>query len=75
MAAAMPGQQVHVPPRPVYLSSECLTHDWNKYRDVVIATGGVDTHIPIFDIRNAKAGPSQPSPRQAFLAQYDLIII
>ncbi|TAQ86830.1 hypothetical protein B7494_g4853 [Chlorociboria aeruginascens] len=37
--------------------SECLTHDWNKYRDTVIATAGVDQIIRTFDIRNPKAGP------------------
>jgi peroxin-7 len=53
----MPGQQTNGPPREIYPPSECLTHDWNKYRDTVIATGGVDTHIRTFDIRNPKAGP------------------
>jgi peroxin-7 len=37
--------------------SEVLTHDWNKYRDGVIATGGVDKVIRTFDIRNVGQGP------------------
>lgn len=36
--------------------SECLTHDWNKYRESVIATAGVDRTIRTFDIRNTKGG-------------------
>jgi len=36
---------------------ECLTHDWNKYRSTIIATGGVDTVIRTIDIRQPKAGP------------------
>ena len=39
------------------LPSECLTHDWNKYRPETIATGGVDTIIRTFDLRNAQGGP------------------
>ena len=37
--------------------AEILTHDWNKYRDTVIATGGVDRAIRTFDIRNPAGGP------------------
>ncbi|UKZ73962.1 hypothetical protein TrVFT333_001616 [Trichoderma virens FT-333] len=37
--------------------AEVLTHDWNKYRDTVIATGGVDRLIRTFDIRNPTGGP------------------
>jgi len=37
--------------------SECLTHDWNKYRDNIIATGSVDGVIRTFDIRQPGAGP------------------
>ena len=51
----MAGQQLLG--REVFPPSECLTHDWNKYRDTVIATGGVDAHIRTFDIRQPKAGP------------------
>ncbi|KAK5725651.1 peroxisomal targeting signal 2 receptor [Elasticomyces elasticus] len=36
--------------------TECLTHDWNKYRDSVLATAGVDGVIRTFDLRN----PSGP---------------
>ncbi len=37
--------------------SEALTHDWNKYRDSVIATAGVDRAIRTFDIRAPGQGP------------------
>ncbi|KAG7287891.1 hypothetical protein NEMBOFW57_007408 [Staphylotrichum longicolle] len=37
--------------------SEILTHDWNKYRDTVVATGGVDRVVRTFDIRNPAGGP------------------
>ncbi|AEO55285.1 hypothetical protein MYCTH_2107938 [Thermothelomyces thermophilus ATCC 42464] len=37
--------------------AEILTHDWNKYRDTVVATGGVDRVVRTFDLRNPAAGP------------------
>ena len=37
--------------------SECLTHDWNKYRGGIIATGSVDTKIRTFDLRSSNKGP------------------
>ncbi|PHH88222.1 hypothetical protein CDD83_7813 [Cordyceps sp. RAO-2017] len=37
--------------------AEVLTHDWNKYNDTVVATGGVDRLLRTFDIRNPAAGP------------------
>ncbi|KAK0722235.1 peroxisome biogenesis factor 7 [Lasiosphaeria miniovina] len=37
--------------------AEILTHDWNKYTDTVIATGGVDRLLRTFDIRNPASGP------------------
>ncbi|KAI1419405.1 WD repeat domain-containing protein [Xylaria sp. FL1777] len=57
---------VHQPPSvpmppgvsPPFMPAEILTHDWNKYRDSVIATGGVDRVIRTFDIRNPTAGPA-----------------
>ena len=52
-AAPAPGQ----PQRQSFPPSECLTHDWNKYRPNIIATGGVDTIIRTFDIRQPRAGP------------------
>ncbi|KAI9825695.1 MAG: peroxisomal targeting signal 2 receptor [Thelocarpon impressellum] len=36
--------------------SEALTHDWNKYRDTILAVAGVDRLIRVFDIRKA-SGP------------------
>lgn len=50
---AMPG----VAPRPAMPPSEALTHDWNKYRNTVIATAGVDNLIRTWDLRNPTAGP------------------
>jgi peroxin-7 len=55
---------IHAPPKvPVagYMQrspgpTECLTHDWNKYRDSVLAAAGVDGVIRTFDLRN----PSGP---------------
>lgn len=34
-----------------------MTHDWNKYNDTVVATGGVDRLIRTFDVRNPAGGP------------------
>lgn len=39
------------------IPAEILTHDWNKYRDTVVATGGVDRLIRTFDVRNPAGGP------------------
>ena len=36
--------------------SEILTHDWNKYNDTIVATGGVDKVIRTFDIRSPAGG-------------------
>jgi peroxin-7 len=51
----MPGQNINNP-RPTFPPSEALTHDWNKYRNTIIATAGVDQIIRTFDIRNPKGG-------------------
>jgi peroxin-7 len=48
----------HAMQPPPAMPAEILTHDWNKYRDTVIATGGVDRAIRTFDIRNPSAGPA-----------------
>ncbi|KXH62709.1 WD repeat domain-containing protein [Colletotrichum salicis] len=45
------------PSHPSAAPAEVLTHDWNKYRDTVIATGGVDRAVRTFDIRNPTGGP------------------
>lgn len=51
----MPPQPAAAPP------SECLTHDWNKYRASVLATAGVDRVVRTFDIR-APQGPLAVMP-------------
>ncbi|KAL1879368.1 hypothetical protein VTK73DRAFT_7099 [Phialemonium thermophilum] len=59
---------VHAPPQggpflpngqtfPAAAPAEILTHDWNKYNDTVVATGGVDRVVRTFDIRNPAGGP------------------
>lgn len=56
---------IHTPPKPRMGTpapvgvppSEALTHDWNKYRDSIVATAGVDRLIRVFDIRMPGAGP------------------
>ncbi|MCJ1249313.1 peroxisomal targeting signal 2 receptor [Trapelia coarctata] len=56
---------IHTPPRsrPGLPSqsgippTEALTHDWNKYRDTIIAAAGVDRVIRTFDIRAPNQGP------------------
>ncbi|TVY45946.1 Peroxisomal targeting signal 2 receptor [Lachnellula occidentalis] len=48
------------PPNPMQRTmppAEALTHDWNKYRNTVLATAGVDTIIRSFDVRNPRDGP------------------
>lgn len=37
--------------------AEILTHDWNKYNDAVVATGGVDRLLRTFDLRSPARGP------------------
>jgi peroxin-7 len=56
-AAPVPGASFGTINNNRTLPSEALTHDWNKYRDTVIATGGVDQIIRTFDIRM----PRQPT--------------
>ncbi|POR37536.1 Peroxisomal targeting signal 2 receptor [Tolypocladium paradoxum] len=54
-----PGAQPGAAPGLVGASppSEVLTHDWNKYNDTVVATGGVDRALRTFDVRNPAGGP------------------
>jgi len=47
--------------------TECLTHDWNKYRDSVLATAGVDGVIRTFDLR-------QPSGPVTFLPGHEYAV-
>ena len=47
-----PGSMPGVAPASGKPPSEALTHDWNKYRNGVVATGGVDRIIRCFDLRN-----------------------
>ena len=42
------------PPAGPSAPAEALTHDWNKYRDTIIATAGVDRIIRTFDLRFAQ---------------------
>lgn len=59
---------VHAPPsqpvpgQPPAAPAEVLTHDWNKYQDTVVATGGVDRVLRTFDIRNPNMGPVSVMP-------------
>ena len=46
-----------LPPQSGIPPAEALTHDWNKYRDSVIAAAGVDRLIRTFDIRSPGQGP------------------
>lgn len=52
-----PAQAGRVPAEPAGVPAEVLTHDWNKYNNTVIATGGVDRMLRTFDIRNPIGGP------------------
>ncbi|KAL9052805.1 MAG: hypothetical protein Q9162_005167 [Coniocarpon cinnabarinum] len=49
---ALPGMAPTMP----FAPNEVLTHDWNKYRSTVIATGSTDRYVRTFDTRNPK-GP------------------
>ncbi len=57
---------VHVQPpapgQPPAAAAEVLTHDWNKYNDSIVATGGVDRILRTFDIRNPTGGPLTVMP-------------
>lgn len=56
---------IHTPPKPRIGAaaavgippSEALTHDWNKYRETVVATAGVDRLIRTWDVRAPHQGP------------------
>ncbi|KAF2835739.1 peroxisomal targeting signal 2 receptor [Patellaria atrata CBS 101060] len=52
-----PKAQPGAPPAVGIPPSEALTHDWNKYRETVLATAGVDRLIRTFDIRAPGQGP------------------
>ena len=46
--------------------SEALTHDWNKYRDSIVAAAGVDRMIRTFDIRAPHQGPVATLPGHGY---------
>ena len=52
-----PAQTIGVARPPAVPPAEVLTHDWNKYRDGIIAAAGVDRLIRTFDIRAPQQGP------------------
>ena len=54
---ARPSQVIGVARPPAVPPAETLTHDWNKYRDGIVATAGVDRIIRTFDIRAPSQGP------------------
>jgi peroxin-7 len=41
---------------PTYAPAEALTHDWNKYREHLVAVAGVDRLIRTFDVRGGTGG-------------------
>ena len=51
-----------LPPPSGIPPSEALTHDWNKYRDTIVAAAGVDRLIRTFDIRAPNQGPVAVMP-------------
>ncbi|KAE9363747.1 peroxisomal targeting signal 2 receptor [Stipitochalara longipes BDJ] len=53
-SAPVPGSAFVANRPPPTQPAEALTHDWNKYRDTVIAVAGVDTVIRTFDLRNSR---------------------
>lgn len=58
-ASATPAKLAPGPPAGPFPPSEALSHDWNKYRDTIIATAGVDRVIRTLDLRFAQQnGPS-----------------
>jgi len=52
-----PRSRAGMPPAKALPPSEALTHDWNKYRNTVLATAGVDRIIRSFDLRSPTTGP------------------
>ncbi|MCJ1290103.1 peroxisomal targeting signal 2 receptor [Xylographa carneopallida] len=54
---APPPTRPGLPPQSGIPPAEALTHDWNKYRDSIIAAAGVDRLIRTFDIRSPGQGP------------------
>lgn len=42
--------------------TEVLSIDWNKYRPFVLASGGVDKNIRVWDCRMVKLGPEAAQP-------------
>lgn len=52
-----PMQDVGVPRAAALPPAEALTHDWNKYREGIVAAAGVDRTIRTFDMRAPQSGP------------------
>ena len=60
-----------IPPRSV---SEALTVDWNKYRQLVLATAGTDKVIRIWDCRMLKPGATtEMSPALGGVCEGELL--
>ncbi len=51
---------------PAYAPAEALTHDWNKYREHLVAVAGVDRLIRTFDVRGGTGGPLAVLPGHAY---------
>ncbi|KXX75452.1 Peroxisomal targeting signal 2 receptor [Madurella mycetomatis] len=56
------------------IPAEILTHDWNKYRDTVVATGGVDRHIRTFDYAVRRLAWSPHAGDVLASASYDMTV-
>lgn len=52
-----PASRIGVPRPPAFPPAEALTHDWNKYRENIVAAAGVDRTIRTFDLRAPNQGP------------------
>lgn len=53
--------------------TEILTVDWNKYRPFVLASGGVDKMIKVWDCRMVKLGPDATQPGVGGICESQLV--